>query len=129
MATASIKATIETYFKTNWTSTSIQYEGAPFDYDGKSSWISLVYIPVANDQYAMDGTSTGRISYAAMLKVFCYAKSSTLAYSLADSVKTFLNGKQLTGDIQVEIGQDRGANDLDNGYFEVPCLFNFIQYS
>lgn len=122
MATATIKSNIETYMQTNWTLTSIQFDGVPFDYTSLVSWISLVYLPAINSQYSFDGTSTGRILSEGVLKIFCYAKSTTLAFQLADSVKTALNGKNISN-VELAIGSDGAALNLDNGYFEVPVSF------
>lgn len=122
MATATIKSNLETYLQTNWTLTSIQYDGVPFSYSGLTNWISVVYTPAINSQYAFDGSSTGRILSEGVLKIFCYAKSTTLAFSLADSVKTALNGKNISN-VELSIGSDGAALDLGNGYFEVPVSF------
>ena len=89
----------------------------------------MVYAPVQNEQYAFDGSSCGRIAYYGQMKVFCYAKSTTLSYILADNVKAFFNGLQLTGSIDIEIGQDRAVNDLNNGLFEAVCIFNLTQFT
>ena len=116
--TADIKIAIEMYFNTKWTTTPIQYEGVKLA-TIPDKYIGLIYNPVLNEQYAFDGTTTGRIRHVGIQKVFCYAKSTTLAYKLADDVKTFLNGLELNG-IVFQIGQDRSVLDLENGYFE--CL-------
>ena len=129
MGTFNIKASIEQYFIDNWSDTDIQFEGLNFDYSNLDSWISLKYIPVENISYAFDGTYNGRIKYNAQLKVFCYAKSVPLAFKLGDDVKTFLNNVSLPNNIEVYIGQDRGANDLGNGYFETEAIFKINQFS
>jgi hypothetical protein len=115
-------------FKTLWTSTAIQYEGQTFDLTTVDELIALVYSPIENVQYAYDGTATGRIEYHGMQKVFCYAKSPTLALSLCDDVKTFLNGKQI-GNITIGVGQDGTAEPMDNGYYKALCYFNLSEWA
>lgn len=126
--TADIKASLEQYFLSNWTSTPIQFEGIKFDYSGKTNWISLVLAPAFADRYGFDGTATGRVRYVGIQKVFCYAKNPTKAFQLADSVKTFLNGLQIGGSV-IDLGQDGTALDLQNGYFEVVVNFEYSNFS
>ena len=123
MATFNIKSALDAYFIANWNmvTTPIQFQGTVIA-PTTDTWLGLVYSPSYNDTYGLDGTATGRIEYMGNLKVFCYAKNATQAYVLADSVKTFLNGLQLT-DIYLQIGQDGTATDMGNGYFE--CLASF----
>jgi len=125
--TLEIKSTLEQYFIDNWTQTQIQFDGVDFDYSNIDSWISLVYTPVENNLIGFDGSSVGRIRNNAILKVFCYAKTVPLTYKLSDDVKAFLNGKQFS-DIKVSIGQDRGATNLDNGFFEVLTIFEVNKF-
>ena len=102
------KSTLETYLQTNWTQTTIQFEGVPFPTSGVAKFIALKYVGVANDQYF-----SGRKYLNAQLQVFCYAKTSTLCHKLADDVCTLMNCKQL-GDIEVRVGQIQGsAQNLD----------------
>lgn len=122
MATATIKSDLETYIQTNWTLTAIQFDGAHFVHANLPNWISVVYTPAINSQYSFDGSSTGRILSEGVLKIFCYAKSTTLAFQLADSVKTALNGKNISN-VELSVGSDGAALDLGNGYFEVPVSF------
>lgn len=128
MATYNIKTTLDQYFLDNWVATPIQYEGTQLNTNALTEFISLQYAPVYNDQYAFDGTTTGRINYVGLQKVFCYAKTPTKAFQLADSVKTFLNGKQL-GNIYIEVGQDNPANDLGNNFYEVLITFRLTEWS
>jgi len=136
MANYDIKKDLDTYFKNNWINTGIQYQdeneprvgGVLTDPSTLNEFISLIYSPVENDSYGFDGTATGRIEYAGIQKVFCYAKNSTKALLLADQIKAFFNGKQI-GDIVVGIGQDSSSNNLGNGFYEVLCYFNLSQWS
>jgi len=136
MANYDIKKDLDTYFKNNWINTGIQYQdeneprvgGVLTDPSTLNEFISLIYNPVENDSYGFDGTATGRIEYAGIQKVFCYAKNSTKALLLADQIKAFFNGKQI-GDIVVGIGQDSSSNNLGNGFYEVLCYFNLSQWS
>ncbi len=128
MASYNVMQIIAKYFQDNWTTTEIQFEGKPLDDKTLDDFISLTYDPVANDTYGMDGTATGRIEYAGVYKVRCYAKTPVKAFILADAVKTFLNGKQL-GDIYVAIGQDSSVNDLHNNLHETACTFNVSQWA
>ena len=128
MASFNIKNIIEKYFQTNFTTYTIQYEGMKIDTIPSGGMISLIYSPIENSLYGIDGTSTGRIEYAGMYKIFCYASNPTKAYIIADAVKTFLNGKQI-GDIYIEVGQDNQANDLNNGFYELLVTFNLSQWS
>jgi hypothetical protein len=128
MATYDIKVALDQYFLDNWSQTSIQFQGQALDTTALDDFISLVYTPSLNDCYGLDGGSVGRIEYVGNLKVFCYAKNPTLAYKLADDVKTFLNGVEL-GNIKVTIGQDGNANDLENGFYECLCNFPLSEYA
>ena len=126
--TATIKKAIETYFLSNWSTTSIQWEGTSLNYDSKTSYIGLIYNPIENDRYGFDGTTTGRIRCAGIQQVRCYAKNRTKAYELADSIKTFLNGKQISN-IVFDIGQDETAIELDNNWQQVNVNFDTIKYN
>jgi len=136
MANYDIKKDLDTYFQDNWSSTGIQYAdenrprvgGVLTDPSTLDSFISLKYDPVENDSYGFDGTATGRIEYAGLQKVFCYAKNSTKALLLADQIKTFLNGKQLNN-IHISIGQDGSPKDLGNNFHEVLCSFDVSQWA
>ena len=128
--TADIKRAIEQYFISNWdrVTVPIQFEGTKFNYDDQNDFISLVYNPVINERYGFDGTSCGRVKFTAIQKIFCYAENPTKAYELADTVKTFLNGIDING-VTFDIGQDRTALDLDNGFFEVLVEITLIKYT
>ena len=123
MSLLNTKAGIEQFFITNWTQTSIQFEGVPFDYSSLTKFISLKFSPISNDQYAYDGSSTGRVNYTGQMQVFCYAQNSPLAYKLADDVIAFLSGKDI-GTIEIGYGQAEGsAIKLDSGHFEMMVTF------
>jgi len=136
MANYDIKKEIDIYFQDNWTSTGIQYQGetqprvsgVPTDPTTLDNFISLVYAPVENESYGFDGSATGRIEYAGLQKIFCYAKNPTKAMQLADQVKTFFDGKEI-GNIHAGIGQDGQANDLGNSFHEVLCSFDVSQWA
>jgi len=117
-----VKKTIEEYFINNWDKTPIQFEGVNLDISGLDELIALSYVPTDSRAYALDGTSCGRIVYSALQKVFCYSKSPSLAFKLADEVKAFLNGKKIDG-IVFGVGYDSGAEELDNDFFRVLCNF------
>lgn len=124
MGSSSTKIALETYIKTNWTTTSIQWEGVSFDYQGKTNWISVKYVGVSNEAYF-----GGRKSTNAQLQVFCYDKTSTKAHILADSVSAALSCKQI-GDIEIRVGQIQGSTlNLDNGYFELMITFEINNHS
>ena len=123
MATYDTAVGLNQYMLDNWIDTPIQFDGMVLDTTALTKWISVKYIPVQNDAVGLDGTTTGRIGYRGLFKVFCYAKNSTLAYKLADDVKTALNGKQIAN-LRIDIGQDRDAVDLDNTWYECLCLFS-----
>ena len=130
MSLSTIKTTLETYIQTNWTTTSIQWQGVPFSSNGLTQWIGTKFVPVMNEVYAFDGSSCGRIEYNAQLQIFCYAKNPTKAIQLSDSIMTFLNGTQHSPNITVGIGQvDSGAIDLENGIFEVMVWFEVNLYA
>jgi hypothetical protein len=129
MAVLATKAALEQYFIDNWAITSkIQFSGVEFDYSGLSKWISLKFIPVENDRYAMNGTVSGRINYSGLLQVFCYAKNESLAYGLSDDVKSFLHDKTI-GTLDIGIGQDRGVENLDNGFSEALVVFEINNFT
>lgn len=130
MSLSTIKVNLETYFQTNWTTTSIQWHGVAFNSSALTQWIGLKFVPIQNEMYAFDGSSCGRIEYNAQMQVFCYAKNPTKAIQLADSVMSFLNGTTHSPDIVVGIGQvDSGAVDLGNGLFEVMVYFEINLYA
>lgn len=128
MASYDIKKEVDSHFQTNWTQTPIQFHGQNLDTSSIDSFISLIYAPIENTNYGINGTPTGRIEYAGLQKIFCYAKNPTLALKLADDVKTFLNGKELPQNIHIQIGQDRTPIDLGNGFYEVLCNFDLSQW-
>ena len=128
MSVLATKAALEQYFIDNWTATGIQFSGVEFSNKTLTKWISLKFIPVENDRYAMNGTVSGRINYNGLLQVFCYAKNESLAYGLSDDVKSFLHDKTI-GSIDVGIGQDRGVENLDNGYFEALVVFEINNFT
>ena len=125
MASFNVKSTIDKYFQDNWSTTTIQFEGQSLDI---AKMISLQYAPVENVAYGYDGSSTGRIEYAGIYKVFCYDTNPVKVMQLADLVKTFLNGKELDN-IKIDIGQDGSANDLENGYYECLVRFSVSEWS
>lgn len=122
MGTLQAKSTIETHFINNWTDTSIQFDGVPFNYESLDSWISIVYSPALNSNITQSGLTTPSMVREAVLKVFCYAKTVPLAFSLSDSVQSFINNVQI-GNVIVGVGFDSTANNLQNGFFEVPIKF------
>lgn len=124
------RGTIEKYFYDNWTQTQIQFEGQILDINPLDDFISLKFVPVANNQYAYDGTSTGRIEVLGDMQVFCYAKNPPKTYILADSVISFLSGKKLGIDVNIEYGQGVGsAKNMDNGFFELLISFKVKSYN
>lgn len=128
MANYDVKKDLDTYFQNNWTETSIQFQGQQLDTTGLDKFISLIYNPVENDAYGFDGSATGRLKYAGLYKVFCYAKNPTKAFLLADQVKAFFNGKEV-GNITIGIGQDGSSTDLGIDFEEVLCSFDVSQWS
>lgn len=128
MASYDIKVALDTHFQDNWIQTKIQFHGQELDTSAETSFISLIYAPIENTPYGINGSANGRIKYSGLQKVFCYAKNPTKALKLADNVKTFLNGIDLPGNIHIEIGQDGSPVDLNNGFYEVLCKFNLSQW-
>ena len=129
MANSDIKIALDTYFQDNWTSTPIQFQGQSLDTASIDSFISLIYSPVENETYGLDGTENGRILYSGLYKIFCYAKNYNKVLILADEVKTFLNGKEFPESMHIGIGQDGSPTDLDNGFIEILTIFNVDQWS
>lgn len=127
MATYDLMQTLDKHFQDNWATTAIQFPGKPLNDKSLVQFIALEYNPVANAPYAMDG-SVGRIEYAGLYVVRCYAKTPVKVFKLADAVKTFLNGKQLN-DVTVGIGQDGVVNDLQNGLYALSCNFSVSQWA
>lgn len=116
------KANLETYLQSNWTQTTIQFEGVPFNYNGLEKWISLKYVGVSNEAFIQGQATNGQ------LQVFCYSKNSPLCHKLADDVSTLLSCKMVS-DVEVSIGQVQGsALNLDNGFFELLVTFEVNQY-
>lgn len=127
MASYDIKKEIDTLFM-SYTNAPVQFHGQNLDTVGMEKFISLIYAPIENTAYGLDGTATGRIRYAGMQKVFCYAANPTKALQLADNVKSFFNGKELSNNIHTRIGQDNMPVDLGNGFYEVLCTFELSQW-
>jgi len=124
MGNFSTKSSIETSIKTNWTASTIQWDGVSFSTSGITNWIGVKYIGVSNNQ-----SFGGRSYINAQLQVMCYAKSSPLCFKLADDVSTLLSCKQI-GDIEVRTQQVQGsAVNLDNGYFELMTTFEVEVHS
>jgi hypothetical protein len=126
------RGTLEKYFKDNWISTSIQYDGTTLDPSSLNDFIALKFIPVINDQYAFDGSADGRVDIVADFQVFCYAKNVPKVFTLADSVISFLSNKNGTHfgiDVNSGYGQVLGsATNLDNGFFEVVVSFKINHF-
>ena len=128
MAQSDIKITIDTHFNDNWTDTPIQFQGQELDNTGMDNFISLIYNPVENETYGLDGTPTGRILFSGIYKVFIYAKNYNKALILADAIKSFLNGTQINH-IHVGLGQDGAVNDIGNGFKEILTTFVVNEWS
>lgn len=128
MANSDIKIALDTYFIDNWTTTDIQPQGQEIDVTAINDFISILYQPVLNDTIGINGTDNGRIRFVGLYKVFCYAKNFNKALVLADGVKSFLNGKQLSNGIYVKIGQDGTPSDLGNGFIEIATSFDVEQW-
>lgn len=129
MASFDITKAINDFFIASWPNNRIQFHGTTLDGTNQmDNYISLIYNPVENDPYGFNGSATGRIRYAGLQKVFCYAKSPTLALKLADEVKAFMNGQQIDN-IAIDIGQDRQPTDLGTGFYEVLCIFNLNEWT
>jgi len=129
MPSFDITKAINGVFLNEWPNERVQYHGETLEgTNNMEDFISLIYNPAENVPYGFDGTSTGRIQYVGAQKVFCYAKSPTLALKLADQVKTFLNGRQINN-MRIGIGQDRQPTDLGTGFYEVPCIFTIEEWA
>ena len=122
-----ITAELQIYFMNNWTETPLKLPDFPFDDTDIPKWISISYAPIVNDIIGCNGTTTGRLNYNGLFSVYCYAESRMDVFKLADSVSTFLNGKQLTKNIRVGIGQHNSVLDLDSNLFELKVLFEVDQ--
>ena len=113
-----IKKTLEEHFIDNWTDTPIQHDGQTINYDGVDSFISLKYVAVSNTLYYSGKKTTGQ------LQIFCYAKSTSLAYQLSDTVFNFIKCLDLDNDVHTKTPQVQGsAINLDGEFFEV---FTFV---
>ena len=123
-----MSAECEIYFQNNWTATSIEFPDMTLPTTSLDSYISLNFYPITNQRIGVDGTSNGRIAYHGMSQVLCYHKSKKLALKLADDIKTFFQGQQLPKDINVDIGIDYPAIQLDT-FFECKVTFRVSQYS
>jgi len=134
--TKDIKVALDTYMKTNWTNTGIQYDGLDkiiknniaYDYKTQDSFISLSYVPTSNNSYGFGSSNVGRVEYGGVYKVFCYDRNIVNVLTLADSIKTLLSGIEI-GDIHIGLGQDRTNGDMLNGYYEVICTFDVSQWA
>ena len=90
-------------------------------------WIAISYDPIINTIMGVNGTSTGRLNYNGLFRVYCYAERRMEVYKLADAVCTFLNGKSLNKNIEVGIGQHSSVIDLDSNLFELKVSFEVNQ--
>jgi len=124
MSSFKIKSTLEQYFIDNWTQTQIQNDGQTIEYTGIDSFISLKYVGIGNKSLL------GSQSTSAQLQIFCYAKSTTLAYKLSDDVATFIKCKDLDNDVHSTVPQQTGsALNLDGEFFEVMIYVPVYCYS
>lgn len=122
MGSLTTKASLETYLQTNWTQTTIQFEGVPFSYSGLTKWISTKYVGVSNEAFIQGQATNGQF------QIFCYAQNSPLCHKLADDVSTLLSCK-IVDFVEVSIGQVQGSSlNLDNGFFELMITFEVNQY-
>jgi len=130
MSIAQAKIDIEQYFIDTWTQTPIAFDGVAFNHSGVNDWISLKYVPIQNDSYAMDGNLNGRIKYNGQFQVFCYAENVPLTYALADDVISFLSSRIVGIGTSVKVGQPRGnAIDADNNFYEMLVTFEVDFYA
>lgn len=122
-----ITAELQLYFMNNWTETPLKLPDFPFDDTSIDKWIAISYDPVRNDIMGCNGTTTGRLNYMGLFRVYCYAERRMDCYKLADSVSTFLNGKSLPKNIEVGIAQHSSVVDLDTNLFEMKVSFTVNQ--
>lgn len=122
-----ISAELQILFMNSWTLTPLKLPDFPFDDTSIDKWIAISYDPVRNDIMGCDGSSTGRINYMGLFRVYCYAERRMDCYKLADDVTAFLNGKSLNKNIEVGIAQHSSVVDLDTNLFEMKVSFEVNQ--
>jgi len=113
----------EIYFQENWTQTGVDYPDSNFSYDGINSYISISYSPLLNTE--IGGC---RVKREGLCSVRCYHKTRKLSLKLADDVKEFFSNVALPKHINIGIGVDIPAVDLENDWHEATVVFDLTQY-
>ena len=112
---------INKYFNDNWSETPVQFESIRFDTPLDQRWISIQVHPYSRYDQTF---GNGYRKENGLLKVFVYATSATLAYSLASLVDEFIR-ETMIGEIFIDVGSANGygVTPLHDGIYEV--LINF----
>ena len=128
MSAKLISTELKRYFGINWKDTPINISSDTFNDSGLEQWISISYSPLVNSSISFDGTTTGRVENIGLFSVLCYSrKNRDDALDLSDDIGTFLNGKILPYDIQVQIGQQQTPINLDGSVWEVIIEFRVVK--
>lgn len=123
-----VKINIESYFKSTWHTSPIQWEGVPFEVT-TDKWISLAFIPIDRKTYAFDGAD-GRKQDTILIKITSYAKTSTLAIELEEEVRRFFECySDLSFKVGVGVPNGDGIIPLDNGYFMATSLYEIQNFN
>ena len=129
-----MSAEIEKEFIDNWdTFTSpdvipINFPDRHFSSDSLTQYIALQFNALQDDVIGFNGTTSGRVEYAGVIKIACYHKTKKLCLKLADTVTDFLRGKELPLGIKISGNSTPSSTkDLDNDFFELIVSFDVRQ--
>ena len=116
---------VEKFFKANWTTTPIHYDGETFTNNNYESYIRLNHINNGSDLVGLQNHQDTH----GFTQVFCYHKRKKLSVKMSDDVKILFDNKDLAYDIHSKTGQQYPTEDLENGYFVTLVQFKIEQYT
>lgn len=98
MGWASERKAIESRFNTNWTTTPIKFEGAPFQ-ETRSAYVALFIRNGDRSQITLGGNPTIRSMSLVIVQIFIpQDQGSALAKTYADSIAAIFDRVQFTTD-------------------------------
>ena len=106
---------INRHFGENFHDAPVEFEGVYFEMPQSKEWIRLDFAHEAATQESETG----------VLRVLCFSTSPTLAYLLADKVKSFLDYTEIGSAIfGIGKGDGLGAVDYKNEIYQTAVLFD-----
>jgi hypothetical protein len=91
-----VRQAIETRFQTNWTTTTIKWDGVPFqEPEPKAPWVAFVVLMGDGNQASLGDAPLKRVVGVVSLQIFLPENSGVqVAYSLADTFAGIFDRKQ-----------------------------------